>query len=83
MPKRLIHDNRVVSYEVDGEHRLIVLHTRFEERMPLECTDVIFEGVLAYHFENDNFVNILFGVDEVPVAQPVAGNRSLFEEGSN
>jgi len=80
--KLSIHDNRVVSYEVDGERRRIVLHTRFEDREPVECTDVIFEGVLAYHFENDNFGNILFGVEEIPVPQLVARNRRLFEEGS-
>jgi len=77
-----IHDNRVVSYEVDGEHRRIVLHTRFEDREPIECTDVIFDAVLAYHFENDNFGNILFGVEEIPLPQLVACNRRLFEDGS-
>ncbi|HTO70379.1 MAG TPA: hypothetical protein VMR31_11010 [Myxococcota bacterium] len=82
MPERSIHDSRVISYEVDGERRRIVLHTRFDERVPVEHTDVIFEGVLAYHFENDNFGNILFSIEEVPVAQLVAGCRSLFEEGS-
>lgn len=82
MQPRSIHDNRVVSYEVDGDRRRIVLHTRFEEREPIECTDLIFEGVLAYHFENDNFGNILFGIEEIPVSQLVASYRSLFEEGS-
>jgi hypothetical protein len=77
-----IHDNRVVSYEVDGERRRIVLHTRFEDRDPVECTDLVFEGVLAYYFENDNFGNILFGVEEIPVSQLVAHNRRLFEAGS-
>jgi hypothetical protein len=80
--ERSIHDNRVISYEVDGERRRIVLHTRFEERDPVECTDLVFEGVLAYYFENDNFGNILFGVEEIPVAELVARNRRLFEEGS-
>jgi len=82
MPERSIHDSRVVSYEVDGERRRVVLHTRFDERVPVEFTDLIFEGVLAYHFENDNFGNILFSVEEVPVAQLVASCRNLFEEGS-
>jgi hypothetical protein len=82
MASRSIHDNRVVAYEVDGDRRCIVLHTRFEERVPVEFTDLIFEGVLAYHLENDNFGNILFGVEELPVAQLVESCRSLFEEGS-
>jgi hypothetical protein len=81
MSERSIHDNRVVSYEVDGERRRITLHTRFEERAPVESTDLIFEGVLAYHFENDNFGNILFGVEEVPISQLVEDWKSLFEEG--
>jgi hypothetical protein len=72
----------VVSYEVNGASRRIVLHTRFGEPEHLEFTDVIFEGVLAYYFEHDNFGNILFGVDEVPVNQLVADNRILFEQGS-
>jgi len=72
----------VVSYEVDGERRRIVVHTRFDGRLPVEFTDLVFEGVLAYHFENDNFGNILSSVEEVPVARLVAGCRSLFEEGS-
>jgi hypothetical protein len=57
------------------------MHTRFEDREPIEHTDLIFEGVLAYRFENDNFGNILFGVEELPVSQLVASHRSLFEEG--
>jgi len=80
--ERSVHDNRVISYEVDGENRRIVLHTRFGAREPFECTDLVFEGVLAYHLENDNFGNILFGVEEVSVPGLVAGNAQLFEEGS-
>jgi hypothetical protein len=49
MPERSIHDNRVVSYEVDADRRRIVLHTRFEAPEPQEATDLVFEGVLAYH----------------------------------
>ena len=82
MKEPSIHDNRVVSYEVDGERRRIIMHTRFEDREPVEHTDLVFDGVLAYHLENDNFGNILFGVEEVPVPQLVASNRSLFEEGA-
>lgn len=82
MQKPSIHDNRVTSYDVDGERRRIVLHTRFEDRDPVEHTDLIFEGVLAYHFEHDNFRNILFGVDQVSIPQVVGAWRSLFEEGA-
>lgn len=77
-----IHDNRVISYEVDGECRRIVLHTRFGEGDHVEYADLVFEGVLAYHFENDNFGNVLFGIAEVSVPRLVQRNRSLFDDGS-
>jgi hypothetical protein len=76
-----IHDNLLVGYEVDAEQRRIVLHTRFEERSPVEHTDVLFEGVSAYRFEGDNFENILFGIDEVPLAHLLSKERALFEQG--
>jgi hypothetical protein len=82
MPEPSIHDNKVLSYEVDGEHGKIVLHTRFDEANQLEYTDVVFEGVIAYKFQGDNFGNILFGIDEVPVSEIVEKDRVLFEEGS-
>src|SRR5262245_9413230 len=76
-----IHDNRVVAYHVDCEQCQIILHTRFDERDPVEYTDVVFEGVDAYNFEGDNFVNILFDVREVPISELVGEYRALFEEG--
>jgi hypothetical protein len=82
MPKRSVHDNKVLSYEVDGEHRRIVLHTRFDAANQLENTDVVFEGVIAYKFQGDNFGNVLLGIDEAPVSKIVEEDRVLFEEGS-
>ncbi len=82
MSERSIHDSRVVGYEVDGERRRIVLHTQFKASDCIESIDIIFEGFLAYYFENDNFGNILIGVEELPVAQLVGEYRSLFEEGA-
>jgi hypothetical protein len=76
-----IHDNDVVSYEVNGANRRIVLHTLYDVPERREFTDVIFDGVFAYYFEHDNFGNTLFGVEEVFVTQLVVDNRSLFEEG--
>jgi hypothetical protein len=76
-----VHDNRVIAYQVDCERRRIVLHTRFDEREPVELTDVIFEGVEAYELAGDNFGNILFDVREIPIAQLVDEHRATFAEG--
>ena len=82
MSKRSIHDNKLLSYEVDGEHRRIVLHTRFALANELDHTDVVFEGVITYKFQGDNFGNILFGIEEVSVSKIIEENRVLFEDGS-
>jgi len=82
MVMRSIHDSRVVSYEVVGEEGRIVLHTSRKEKESPQSIDVIFEGVLAYFFQHDNFGNILFGIEEVSLPELVEENASLFEEGS-
>jgi hypothetical protein len=73
-----IHDNRLVSYTVDGENQRIALHTFYEEQEPHEHTDVIFSGVVAYDFECDNFGTILFDITERPLSEAYASNASLF-----
>jgi hypothetical protein len=81
MTETSIHDNRLIGYEVDCVGHKIVLHTRFDERGALELTDVIFEGVDAYDFEGDHLHSVLSDAREVPIAQLVAENQALFEEG--
>jgi hypothetical protein len=63
-----IHDNLLVSYEVQCERRTIILRTEYRlENKPTEFMNVVFGGVQGYHFENDAFGNIIFEVEEVPV----------------
>ncbi len=65
-----VHDNLLVSYEVQCEARIITLRTEYRgSDKPAESIDVVFEGVQGYHFENDAFGNIIFGVDTVSVEQ--------------
>jgi hypothetical protein len=82
--KLSIHDNFLVSYEVLHETREICLHTEYRDvalDAPFEYTDVIFRGVFAYHFTQDNFSNILFGIDETTTENILADNKALFEAG--
>jgi hypothetical protein len=63
-----IHDNLLVSYEVQCKARTITLRTEYcEADKPNEFTNVIFEGVQGYRFENDAFGNIIFGLETIPV----------------
>jgi hypothetical protein len=81
MAELSIHDNRIVSYEVDGERERIVFHTRFEETEPFEKTDLIFDKVFAYHLEHDNFGNIIYGVEEISLSGLLTSQRPVFERG--
>jgi hypothetical protein len=76
-----VHDNRVLRYVVDAERQRIVVYTRYEDREPFEHTAIVFEGVLAHHFEGDDFKTILSDLEEVPVASIVEQHRPRFERG--
>jgi hypothetical protein len=68
-----LHDDFLVSYEVNCETRQIKLRAKRDPRLPSasneERTDytIVFNSVEGYQFENDNFVNIIFSLDTVPV----------------
>lgn len=59
-----VHDNRLLGYSVDCAARRIVLATVYDEGQAHECSDLVFTGVVAYHFEGDAFGTILFDVME-------------------
>jgi hypothetical protein len=63
-----VHNNLLISYEVQCEARLITLRTEFRaEKKPTEFTNIVFKGVQGYSFENDAFGNIIFDVQSIPI----------------
>jgi hypothetical protein len=63
-----VHDNLLISYEVQCEARTIILRTEYRVRnVQTKSVNVIFTDVQGYHFENDAFGNIIFGFETVPV----------------
>jgi hypothetical protein len=73
-----IHDSTLLSYTVDCQKHRITLHTSFMDCDLHELTDVLFSGVVAYHFENDSFGTILFDIFEAPIEEIYADNQELF-----
>lgn len=77
-----VHDNWLYAQSVDHERGRLVLHTAYphvaEGRAP-EWTDVIFEGVIAFRFEelrcatSDDPACVLFDVEERDAARVLAG----------
>jgi hypothetical protein len=65
-----VHDNWLYAQAVDHERCRIVLHTVYPHVEPPEYTDIIFEGVVVHHFEQQKVgggpypANVLFDVEE-------------------
>lgn len=76
-----VHDNHIVAYSVFAAEEKIVIQTEFRDREPHEFTNIIFEGVLAYHFENDLLDNIIFDVREVDLPKLLKECAGMFERG--
>ncbi len=74
-----IHDNQLLSYSVFCDLREIHFHTAFED----EYTDIIFAGVVIYHFEGDNFKTVLFDIAETTLEDIYAEFESLFSRLKN
>jgi hypothetical protein len=65
-----VHDNWLYAQVVDHEKCRIVLHTVWPHQKPPEYLDIIFEGVVLHHFEQQKVgsgpepAHVLFDVEE-------------------
>jgi hypothetical protein len=65
-----VHDNWVYAQVIDHERCRIFLHTVWPHGGPPEYTDIVFEGVVVHHFEQQkvspgpDLANVLFDVEE-------------------
>jgi hypothetical protein len=76
---RSIHDNYVLGYSVDIVERSIVIRTEKREGgLPIEHSDVRFEGVLGYHFR-DSLAGILIGIHPMALETLRQEYSALFE----
>ena len=72
-----LHDNFLVSYEVNCEARQIKLCAKRDTR-GLAADEqqtirvIIFNGVEGYQFENDAFGNIIFSLTAISIAELIA-----------
>ena len=74
-----VHDNQLLSYSVFSDKREIRLHTVFKD----ELTDVVFSGIVAYHFEGDNFKTIIFDIYESELEEIYDEYENLFSRLKN
>lgn len=85
MSTRSVHDNLVVSYEVDCRARRLTIHTEYYDPAAArvtELTDVTFHGVLAYYLK-DGLEGILFDIEEVPYSRVAEEHQEAISAGRN
>lgn len=77
-----VHDYHLVGYEVDGDAKRIVLRAEYRyPNIPMEKTNVVFEGVAAYSFRYDCLGNIIFAIEEKLLENAVREHWSEFDAG--
>jgi len=69
----------LTGYTVDGSGATITLHTEPHQGGGEAFIDVVFRGVVAYHFEGDCLNNIVLEIEEVS-AKRIIGDGSVFAE---
>src|SRR2546430_373138 len=63
-----VHDNGIYAQAAGHERRRVVLHTVWPHAGPPEYTDIVFDGVVVHHFEQQKVssgpypANVLFDV---------------------
>ena len=79
---RSIHDNYIIGYQVDCVKHEIIFQTEYRAKdESYECTNIIFDGVIAYFLLGDNFSSIILSIDEVSINQILEEYKSEFAEG--
>ncbi len=75
-----VHDNEIVSYEVDFKEKTIILKTISEEN---EKVKVIFKEVLANFFEEGGRQNIIFDIVTDKIEDFIMENEKMLMEKKN
>lgn len=76
-----IHDNEIISYEIDLKHHKIIIHTiQYRNSTP---TEVVFCDVLAHMFETQLEGSIILDIQKYELSHFVKNNRDLLEKQKN
>ncbi|WP_025692070.1 hypothetical protein [Paenibacillus zanthoxyli] len=74
-----IHDNKIVSYEVDFQKSRITLHT-IDGKRDLVITKIEFNDVLAHVFETQLRGSIILDISTLDVSLFLKHNKELLEK---
>ncbi|WP_340019763.1 hypothetical protein [Paenibacillus sp. FSL H3-0457] len=75
-----LHDNIILSYEVDLENKRIRMRSRSSHAVSKNM-DVLFSGVMAHTFDTPLHGSIILDLDEWDIEHFIPYNRELLESG--
>lgn len=78
-----IHDNEIISYEVDLKSQRIIIHTQYQDATSIENTDIVFSDVLAHLFENQLRGSIILDLEKYELIKFIENNRDLLRKQKN
>ncbi len=75
-----IHDNEIISYEVDFSNKKLSIKTEIKRSEGDEENMIEFEGLFTYHFENQLPKSILLDIEERPNIDFFTDNKRLLRD---
>jgi len=79
----MVHDNIIKSYHVDFENKDLTMKTEYETPTLHEKTDVVFTGYLTHIFSTEMECNIIFDIEEWPLALFLKEESELLKDEKN
>lgn len=73
-----IHDNKIISYEVNLEKKRIVFHTLSPDSE--NKLNIIFTNVIAHVFEDELFRSIILDIEKADLNRFLSSNKKLLQE---
>lgn len=64
-----VHDNEIVSYEVNLRSEKIIIHTEYQTSSICEKMDLIFSGVLVHLFEQELPGSIILKIERYDIIE--------------
>lgn len=79
----MVHDNEILSYEVDLQQDQIIIYTIYEGQSKKEETNIVFTDVLNHKFEHQLKGSIILDIVESDIRNFIKENLRAIEENKN
>lgn len=73
----IVHDNEIISYEVDFQKEHIKIHTRYQNADMKEEIDILFVDVISHMFEHQLKGSIILDICESGIDHFIKDNKEL------